>query len=136
GPTISVAYFALLPLKTTTEAHAGRGVEELAWWPAHKAPRLAFDHRQILKVARERVAAKVEYAPLAFKVLPDEVTMRELRAVHEALTGLRITHENNSWRLMANHWSLEPTGQRVAGQGRPAALSRLPSKKRRSGGAH
>src|SRR5216683_7158960 len=30
GPTVSVAYFALLPLKATTEAQAGRGVEELA----------------------------------------------------------------------------------------------------------
>src|SRR5437762_9791663 len=132
GPTISVAYFALLPLIATTEVHAGRGVEELAWWPAQKAPRLAFDHRHILKVARERVAAKVEYAPIAFRVLPDEFTMRELRAVHEALSGLPITHENNFWRLMANHWSLEPTGQRVGGQGRPAALYRLPSNKRRS----
>jgi 8-oxo-dGTP diphosphatase len=132
GPTISVAYFALLPLKTTTEAQAGRGVEELAWWPAHKTPRLAFDHRQILNVARERVAAKVEYAPIAFKVLPDEFTMRDLRLVHEALTGRTVTHENNFWRLMANHWNLEPTGQRKGKQGRPAALYRLPPKKRRS----
>jgi len=130
GPTISVAYFALLPLEATLEAHVGGGVAGLAWWPAHKAPRLAFDHRQILKVARERVAAKVEYAPIAFKVLPDEFTMRELRAVHAALSGQPVTHENNFWRLMANHWSLEPTGQRVGGQGRPAGLYRLPRKEK------
>jgi 8-oxo-dGTP diphosphatase len=132
GPTISVAYFALLPLKATTEAHAGRGADELGWWPAYKTPRVAFDHRHILKVARERVAAKVEYAPIAFKVLPDEFTMRELRLVHEALAGRPVTHENNFWRLMANHWSLEATGQRVGGQGRPAALYRLPPRNQRS----
>jgi 8-oxo-dGTP diphosphatase len=132
GPTISVAYFALLPLTATTQAQAGRGVEELAWFPAHKTPSLAFDHRKILRVARERVAAKVEYAPIAFTVLPDEFTMRELRQVHEALTGRRVRYENNFWRLMANHWSLEPTGRRVGSQGRPAALYRLPSTKRRS----
>jgi 8-oxo-dGTP diphosphatase len=129
GPTISVAYFALLPLQVTAAAQPGRGVEQLAWWPAHKPPRLAFDHRDILKIARERVAAKVEYAPLAFSILPDEFTMRELRQVHEALTGHPVAHENNFWRLMANHWSLEPTGARKPGQGRPAALYRFPSKR-------
>src|SRR5437868_816046 len=59
GPTVSVAYFALLPRGATTEAQAGRGVEELAWFPSHRTPSLAFDHRKILRVARERVAAKV-----------------------------------------------------------------------------
>src|SRR5205085_1106531 len=132
GPTVSVAYFALLPRGATTEAQAGRGVEELAWFPSHRTPSLAFDHRKILRVARERVAAKVEYAPIAFTILPDEFTMRELRQVHEALAGRRVTHDNNFWRLMANHWNLEPTGRRVGGQGRPAALFRLPSRKKSS----
>ena len=89
-------------------------------------PALAFDHRHILGVARDRVAAKVEYAPIAFSVLPDEFTMRELRQVHEALTGRPVTYENNFWRLMANRWNLEATGRRQGGQGRPAALFRRP----------
>jgi 8-oxo-dGTP diphosphatase len=126
GPTISVAYFALLPISAATDPQAGRGVEQAAWWPADKTPRLAFDHRHILDVARERVAAKVDYAPIAFSVLPDEFTMRELRLVHEALTGRPVTYENNFWRLMANRWSLAATGGRRGGQGRPAALFRLP----------
>jgi 8-oxo-dGTP diphosphatase len=127
GPTISVAYFALLPLSAAADLQAGRGVEQAAWWPADETPRLAFDHRHILQVARDRVAAKVEYAPIAFSVLPEEFTMRELRVVHEALTGQPVTYENNFWRLMANRWSLQATGRRQAGQGRPAALFRLPS---------
>jgi 8-oxo-dGTP diphosphatase len=126
GPTISVAYFALLPLTAATDPRAGRGVERAGWWPADKTPRLAFDHRHILDVARDRVAAKVDYAPIAFSVLPDQFTMRELRLVHEALTGRPVTYENNFWRLMSNRWSLEATGQRQGGQGRPAALFRLP----------
>lgn len=126
GPTISVAYFALLPLTAATDPQAGRGVQQAAWWPADKTPRLAFDHRHILDVARDRVAAKVDYAPIAFSVLPDEFTMRELRLVHEALTGRPVMYENNFWRLMANRWSLEATGRRQGSQGRPAALFRLP----------
>jgi 8-oxo-dGTP diphosphatase len=126
GPTISVAYFALLPVNTPTDPRAGRGVEQAAWWPADNTPRLAFDHRHILGVARERVAAKVEYAPIAFSVLPDEFTMRQLRQVHEALTGQPVTYENNFWRLMTNRWNLEATGRRQPGQGRPAALFRRP----------
>lgn len=130
GPTISVAYFALLPMNASTDPRAGRGVEQAAWWLADTTPRLAFDHRHILDVARERVAAKVDYAPIAFSVLREEFTMRELRQVHEALTGRPVTYENNFWRLMANRWGLEATGRRQVGQGRPAALFRLPESER------
>jgi 8-oxo-dGTP diphosphatase len=125
GPTISVAYFALLPRQATVKARPGRDVDEVRWEPAASPPRLAFDHRKILDLACERVAAKVEYAPLAFKVLPNEFTMSELREVHEALSGRQVAHENNFWRLMNNRWNLIRTGERKHGQGRPAALYRL-----------
>ena len=133
GPTISVAYFALLSRSDQTDPHPGRGVEEAAWLPVDQTPqKLAFDHRAILDFARGRIATKVEleYAPIPFKVLPDEFTMRDLRLVYEALTGRPVTHENNFWRLTANHWILQATGQTRGGRGRPAALFRFAGSRR------
>lgn len=126
GRTVSVAYIALLPLDAPTAVRPGRAVAEVAWWPVEALPPLGFDHGTIVRAARARVAAKVEYAPLAFRVLPEEFTMRDLRAVHEVLTGRPYVHGTNFWRQMTTRWGLQETGQFTRGRGRPAALYRLP----------
>jgi 8-oxo-dGTP diphosphatase len=125
GPTISVAYFALLPL-STPDLRRGRAVDDVAWWPVASLPMLAFDHAEIAEVARARVAAKVEYSPIAFSVLPPRFTMRDLRSVHEVLSGRPYAHENNFWRQMTTRWGLQETGQHTHGRGRPAALYHFP----------
>jgi predicted nucleotidyltransferase/ADP-ribose pyrophosphatase YjhB (NUDIX family) len=76
---------------------------------------------------RARVAAKVEYAPLAFTVLLKEFTMRDLRRAHEILTGQPYVHQTDFWRRMSTRWQLEETGQFTRGRGRPAALYRRPA---------
>jgi 8-oxo-dGTP diphosphatase len=127
GPTISVAYYALLPIATAADIRPGRAVDEVAWWSVDACPPLAFDHAQIVDVARGRVAAKVEYAPIAFTVLPTEFTMRDLRTVHELLTGRPYAHQNNFARQMSARWNLIETGHLARGRGRPAMLYRLRS---------
>ena len=129
GRTVSVAYVALLPLGAPADpVRPGRAVHEVAWWRVDALPRLGFDHGAIVQTARDRVAAKVEYAPLAFTVLPDEFTMRDLRRVHEVLTGRAYVHETNFWRQMTTRWDLQETGRFTRGRGRPAALYRLPER--------
>jgi hypothetical protein len=51
--------------------------------------------------------------------------MRDLRAVHELLSGRPYPHESNFARQMINRWRLEPTGELARGRGRPAALYRF-----------
>ena len=130
GRTVSVAYVALLPLDAAVDVSPGRGVDAVEWHALDDLPRLAFDHAAIVDSARERVAAKVDYAPLAFRVLPDEFTMRDLRAVHEVLSGHPYVHETNFWRQMTTRWRLQETGRFARGRGRPAALYRLPEEER------
>jgi 8-oxo-dGTP diphosphatase len=62
GRTLSVAYFALLPLDSL-EPRPGRAVEEVCWWPVEELPTLAFDHDEIVGTARSRVAAKSSTHP-------------------------------------------------------------------------
>jgi 8-oxo-dGTP diphosphatase len=124
GRTVSVAYYALLPVGAN-DVRPGRAVEEVAWWPAEQLPPLAFDHADIAATARRRVAAKTEYAPIAFSVLPERFSMRQLRAVHEVLTGQPYAHENNFARQMTNRWHLKTTGEQARSGGRPATLYRF-----------
>jgi 8-oxo-dGTP diphosphatase len=123
GRTVSVAYVALLP-GGERPARTGRGVDDVAWHPADALPPLAFDHAQIAAYARWRLAQKVTYTPLAFQILPEQFTLGDLRAVHEALEG-RVYDPSNFQRQMLARWDLAPVpGARDRRTRRPARVYR------------
>jgi 8-oxo-dGTP diphosphatase len=123
GRTVSVAYYALLPGGERPPV-AGRGVGEAAWHPADQLPPLAFDHAWIAAYARWRLAQKVTYTPLAFQVLPEQFTLGDLRAVHEAIEG-RSYDPSNFQRQMLARWELAPVpGARDRRTRRPARVYR------------
>jgi len=122
--TVSVAYYVLLPQGDHPVA-AGRGVADVRWFPTTDLPLpLAFDHQRIAEYALTRLRQKVEYAPLAFAMLPETFTMADLRAVHEAILGEPL-HPSNFVRTMLARWDLAPVpGARDRRTRRPARLYR------------
>jgi 8-oxo-dGTP diphosphatase len=56
GHVISVVYQARVNA-TAVRPQAADDAAEVAWFPLAKLPRLAFDHRQVLSLARRRLAA-------------------------------------------------------------------------------
>lgn len=123
GRTVSVAYYALLA-RGEHPVRPGRGAAEVAWFPVADLPPLAFDHAIIAAYAYQRLQQKITYAPLAFRVLPDAFTMRDLRLVHEAILG-RPLHPSNFVRQMSARWDLAPVvGSRDRRSRRPARLFR------------
>jgi 8-oxo-dGTP diphosphatase len=123
GRTVSVAYITLLPIGEYA-TRAGRGALSLSWAAAGSLPDLAFDHRQIVEYACYRLAQKVGYTPLAFRVLPEMFTMADLRALHEAVLGHAL-HPSNFARQMLARWDLSPiSGARDKRTRRPARLYR------------
>lgn len=105
GRTLAVAHYALLPL-AAEPAQAGRAVEAVAWADPDALPSLAFDHATIAAYARRRLAQKIAYTPLAFRLLPEKFTMADLRRVHEAIEGRPYTHLSNFQTLMRSRWDL------------------------------
>jgi 8-oxo-dGTP diphosphatase len=128
GRVVTVAYFALvrsddLILEAATDADAA------AWFPVEELPDLAFDHGEILEVARERLSAKVEYSTIAFQFLPKEFTLRQAQDVHEAVLGHSLDKRNFRAALKARGL-VKGTGRKFQdGPHRPAELFRLVSKK-------
>jgi len=106
GRTLSVAYYALLAPANDTEPRAGRDVGAIRWATVDELPSLAFDHTRIVTYARQRLAQKISYAPLAFLILPEHFTMADLRRVHEAIEGRSYTHLSNFQTLMRSRWDL------------------------------
>lgn len=120
---ITVAYFALIP-SDRLRLRASTDASDVAWFRVSKLPRLAFDHRQILRKAHERLKAKLDYSTIAFQFLPRKFALSELQAVYEVILGAPVDKRNFRKRILALG-IVEETGEsKREGAHRPAKLFR------------
>ena len=124
-PSVAVAYFALI------EASKVRLREEEAWRPAwhpvDDLPLLAFDNNRVIEQAVARVGAKLDYTNIAYGLLQDLFTIRELQATYEAILRRPLDRRNFRKRMISTG-IIEPTEElRRRGAHRPALLFRFAS---------
>src|ERR671922_792441 len=133
GRVVSVAHVALV---RTDDMQLGRGsgIRSIDWVPVRRLPAetLAFDHADMLRVAINRVQAKLRYSWVAFQLLPDQFTVSELRAAYAAILDpslLRLNTSNfkKAFSALFATETLVPVGQRATqGKvGRPGELYRF-----------
>lgn len=120
GRVISIAYFALI--SSDRKLKAGTDASEASWWPAHRTPKLAFDHAKILGYALDRLRNKLEYTTVGFQLLPSKFTFGELQSVYEAILEKKLD-KRNFRRKIAELKILKPlTREYRSDVGRPAQL--------------
>ena len=80
---ISVVYYALVRPDLAPIVRAGGDVSDAQWFVIDtlKKTALAFDHREMVQVALERIRGKLDYSNLAFDLVPLTFTIPELRTV-------------------------------------------------------
>jgi 8-oxo-dGTP diphosphatase len=117
---VSVAYLALLSRT--------RPADGVLWVPCEPAPRLAYDHRTILRTALERLRAKLAYTNLAWALLDDSFTLGELQRVYETVLGHALDRRNFRKRILALDL-LTPIGATRGGAHRPAQLYRFTTRR-------
>lgn len=121
---ITVAYYALIP-SDKLEIRAATDAEGVGWFSVDKLPELAFDHPEILDMAIDRLAAKVEYSTIAFQLVAESFTLTELQHVYELIERGAIDKRNFRKRILALG-VIEPTGEeKREGPHRPAKLYRV-----------
>ena len=118
---ITVAYYALAPA-ARVQVRAG---SDIAWFALDTLPALALDHQEIVALAAQRLAAKLDYSTIAFQFLPEQFSLSELQAVYEIILREPLDKRNFRKQILAlGH--LEPSGaERRKGSHRPARLYRL-----------
>ncbi|RLT38491.1 MAG: NUDIX domain-containing protein [Chloroflexi bacterium] len=125
-PSVAVAYFALV------EAGKVRLREEEAWhpgWlPVDALPPLAFDNNTVIEQAAARVGAKLDYTNIAYGLLPEHFTLRELQAVYEAILRRPLDRRNFRKRMLSAGIIEATSEHRRAGAHRPAQLFRFVSR--------
>ena len=124
GRVVSVAYLALIPVGGVKLRTIAR-YADVRWWPIRRVPKLAYDHNDIARYAKRRLAWKVEYTNAAWSLLPPKFTLTELQTVYEVVLGRAIDKRNFRKKILVLNL-IASVGEKVAhGAHRPAMLYRF-----------
>ena len=99
GRVMTVAFIALV---RPSDYHVAGGDDatRAAWFDIKMLPPTAFDHKEIIDKARERLKEILRVRPVAFKLLDEKFSVDELRKVYEAINGTNYDRRNFQRKLM------------------------------------
>ncbi len=121
---ITVVYFALLDSERL-QVRAADDAVDVNWFSAYELPPLAFDHAKILEYTLNRLRGKLDYTTIAFNLLSEQFTLRELQRVYEIILHRRLDKRNFRKKVLSTG-ILEDTGaKKMEGTHRPARLYRF-----------
>lgn len=124
GWSVTVCYTALIAHQAC--ARHVETVSDVRWVELEAAlkMKLAFDHRAIIGIARERLRQRALYSISSGYALAEEFTLAELQHLHELLIGKAI-QKRSFRRRIEQAGLLIDTGKKRQEGGRPAALYRM-----------
>lgn len=121
---ISVAYYALVK-PTDHIASASTDAAEARWFHVSGAPKLAFDHADILETALMRLHGKLTYQPIGFELLPPKFTLTQLQRLYEAVLGTPLDKRNFRKKVLSYDLLIPLKEKHQEGAHRPAQLFRF-----------
>lgn len=97
--TLSIAYFALIDIhqyekQLSDEFHA-------EWFPLNKIPNLIFDHKEMVRMAKEKLRYKAALHPLLFELLPQKFTLPQLQTLYESVYEAELDKRNFSRKVLS-----------------------------------
>jgi 8-oxo-dGTP diphosphatase len=124
GRVVAVSYLGCVSWENLRESEKLDN-ERNNWILASRPGKLAYDHKEMLQVAINRLKAKVSYTTIVSKLLPREFTMTELENAIETIKGVDLDKRN--FRKKTDKIGiLKATGKvRSGNQARPARLYRF-----------
>jgi len=125
---VSVAYYALVRLADFS-TKAATDAADAQWFPVSQAPKLAFDHAEILATALARLKGKVRYQPIGFELLPPKFTLSQLQHLYEAVLETELDKRNFRKKVLGFGLLVPLKETQMAGRHRPAQLFRFDADK-------
>jgi 8-oxo-dGTP diphosphatase len=127
GRLVTAAYYTLVR-PDRLKPKAASDAANVRWFAADALPNLAFDHAEIIAMARRRLRARLDESADAFGFLPKTFTLEQLRLVDEIVGGERLDPRQFRRRVLALEL-VEETGKPQAATHRPARLFRASHRK-------
>lgn len=123
GQAVTVAYMGLTRNVTPL---AGSKTENPQFFPIDDLPdTLAYDHKEIIDYAVERLQSKITYTNAAFALLPKLFTFAQLQSVYETIIGNSLDKRNFRKKFMSLELIRETDEYLREGAHRPAKLFRF-----------
>ncbi|MGD1957601.1 MAG: NUDIX domain-containing protein [Fulvivirga sp.] len=120
---LAVAYFGLVKSAQFEKLKASTDAEEAEWFNIKKLPKLAFDHKKVLRIAIERLRVKIKYQPIGFELLDKKFPFSDLEHLYTTLLDRPIDRRN--FKKKISHLKILdelPEKAKSTGAGRPGNL--------------
>lgn len=105
---VTVAFLALVR-KADFRLIAGDDAARASWFDLDELPPLAFDHDEIIAMARRKLPEMMRAKPVGFRLLDEKFSMNELQLLYEAVNGTTYDRRNFA-RKMASTGLLRNEG--------------------------
>jgi len=125
--TITIVYYGILSADDVAEHRDAK----ISWFSAYDLPKLAFDHKNIVEYAVERLRNRILWDTYAFKFLPPEFTLTELQHVYEIILHKELDKRNFRKKILEEKFLVKTAKTKIDGVHRPAALYKFKSKKQK-----
>ena len=123
---VAIAYFALVEAEEVRLRESADDAWRPAWLPVDDLPPLAFSVAPATAAWVAFVRAKLDYTNIAYGLLPERFTLRELQSTYQAILGGESLDRRNFRKRMLGNAVIEPTDEvRREGAHRPARLYRF-----------
>src|SRR5258707_8895086 len=99
GRVVSIAYSAFINIADYNEQLSSD--HEARWFPIGKIPPLIFDHKLMLKKAKEALVEKVANHPIGFELLPTKFTLPQLQNLYEAIYETSLDKRNFTKKILS-----------------------------------
>jgi 8-oxo-dGTP diphosphatase len=122
GRVVTTAYYALIDV---THHKLKLDLNELHWHSINDINKLAFDHRLILDTCLERLREQIMESPIAFNLLQEKFSLRELQEVYESILGSKLDRRNFRKKIAIKDWLVDLNEMEVNLSHRPGKLYSL-----------
>jgi 8-oxo-dGTP diphosphatase len=129
---ITTMFYALISprqfesMEIDVNASGESDAKEYRWFDIKSLPSdLAFDHEDIIRDLKEEFLLMVQNSTIAFQLVDEEFTWKELQTSYEALLGKRVTDQNFARKVKRLFDIADLQKKKKAGIGKPASLYKL-----------
>jgi len=98
-----------------------------AFFPVDNLPEIAYDHKDIIQYAHQRLISKLTYTNAVYAFLPPRFSLAELQTAYEAIFGHELDKRNFRKKFLSLGLTEETEEMRREGAHRPARLHRFTS---------
>lgn len=99
GRVVSIAYYALIKLDDYSEELMEQ--HQAGWFDLDRIPSVVFDHKKMIRLAKERLEQKASNYPVGFALLPYKFTLPQLQALYEAIYEVPLDRRNFTKKIMS-----------------------------------